>query len=214
MSSKSLRGSRVLDVPFRKQILANSCFPACVRMVLKFYGDDIDEKWLCKNSTLPGHKGCWDVKIGPILIRKGYSVTSFWDGSIQDWNSDSELIKAHQKEYKRAAKQGLKHKKNATISLIKKFIDNNTPVLTEVSSDRLYREHFGYTHMVVIVGYDNKNFYFHDPDKTHGGKNKKVSFGRFRKCWEKISSDSGRSMIVIEKSRFKRLEDIIDKYKN
>ncbi|HLD57268.1 MAG TPA: C39 family peptidase [archaeon] len=109
------------------------------------------------------------------------------------------MIKTHQKEYKRALSIGLKHKKNATISLIKKFIDNNTPVLTEVSADKLYKENLGYTHMIVVVGYDKNNFYFHDPDKIHGGKNKKILFSKFRKAWEKISSNSGRSMTVIEK---------------
>ncbi len=190
---------KILDVPFRKQVLANSCFPACVRMVLKFYGDDIDEKKLCKNSSLSGHKGCWDVKIGPIIIGKGYRVTTFWNGSIEEWNSKSDIIRAHEKQYKKAIRRGLKHKKDATVSLIKKFIDNGTPVLTEVSADRFYNEKLGYTHMVVIVGYDKSNFYFHDPRRLGGKKLKKISINKFRKCWEKISNDSGRSMFVIEK---------------
>src|SRR3989338_7634852 len=190
---------KVLNVPFRKQVLANSCFPACVRMVLRYYGDDIDEKILSKRSSLPGHKGCWDVKIGPILIKKGYNVTTFWDGSIEEWVPKSKLIRAHEKQYRKAIEQGLKHKNGATVSLIKKFIDNGTPVLTEISSDRFYRENLGYTHMIVIFGYDKSGLYFHDPDKKHGDKSRKISFVRFRNCWEKISKDSGRSMFVIYK---------------
>ena len=190
-----------LDVPFRKQVLANSCFPACVKMVLRYYGDDINEKALSKNSSLPGHKGCWDVKIGPIIIRKGYRVTTFWDGSIEEWNSKSDIIRAHEKQYKKSVRQGLKHKKGATVSVIKKFIDNGTPVLTEVSSDKFYNEKLGYTHMIIIVGYDKNSFYFHDPGKKYGGKNKKIPFVKFRNCWEKISSDAGRSMFVIERKQ-------------
>lgn len=197
MPSKSLRSSKTLDVPYRKQVLANSCFPCCVRMVLAYYGDDVDERLLYKKAKLPGHKGAWDVKIGPFLIKKGYNVTTYWDGEIGDWGNAKLLKHAHLKAYKYAIKScGLKHKKGASLELIKKLISKGIPVLTEVSQNKFYNEKLAGTHMVVVIGFDKTGFYLHDPSE---GEKIKIHYRKFRDCWEKIQGNAGRSMVVIEK---------------
>lgn len=190
---------KILEVPFKKQVLANSCFPAAIKMILRFYNDDIDERKLYKKSTLPGHKGTWDFKIGPIIIRKGYRFTSYWNGPVESCCLEPEIIKAYKAAYKKAIKIGMGHKKNASVYLIKNLIGRGIPVIAEVHAGKFYNEKMEWTHVMVIFGYDRKNFYFHDPDKKYGGANKKISFSKFKKCWEKISPDSGKSMSIIEK---------------
>ena len=188
---------KILNVPFNKQVLSFSCFPASVRMVLKYFGDNINEKTLAINSRLPDHKGCWDVKIAPFLIKKGYNVISYWNGLLSGWNASKKLAKAYNAEYKKASKIGFRHKKNARISTIKDYIKNGIPVLTEVDASMFYKKKFDFTHMIVVVGYDKVNFFVHDPDKDWGKTFKKISISKFRKAWEKLSPKSGRSMFVV-----------------
>ncbi|MBI4020418.1 MAG: C39 family peptidase, partial [Candidatus Aenigmarchaeota archaeon] len=196
---------RMLDVPFRKQKLANSCFPACVKMVLGYYGDDIDEKELYENSVLPGHPGAWDVRVSQFLINKGYKVTSYWNGKQESWwGVKQETANAYRREMGKALEMGFIHRQNAGMPLIRKFIDTNIPVLAEVDADVFYGEKLGCTHMVVVVGYDEDNFYVHDPDKKGGGKTRAVPIRRFRKAWERLSPMAGRSLFVIEPKGHKK----------
>jgi len=190
---------KIIKVPFKKQVIDFSCFPAAVNAVLRFYGDEIDERSLYRKSIIKGHgKGSFDVKISQVLIKKGYDVTTFWNGFMEGSGLGKGAIRIYKKEYKKALKKGMVHKRNATISLIKKFIDKGIPVLTEVSAGKFYGTKAWWTHMIIVVGYDSKNFYVHDPDKYVGKKFKKITISKFRKCWEQISPlGVGRSMFVI-----------------
>ena len=197
---------KILLVPFKKQSLSYSCFPSAVNMVLRFYGDAIDEKKLYREAIIPGGKGTWDVKIAPFLIKKGYKVTTFWSGKIGEWGYGPKLIRKYRKVYSEALKHGMRHRQDASIDLIKSFIDKGIPSLAEVSADKFYRRKMGVSHILVVVGYSNKYLFIHDPDIEFGGKFKKVSINRFRRAWEKIapvsgwdiSPSAGRSMTVIE----------------
>jgi len=189
----------ILPVPYHKQVLANSCFPACVRMVLEYYGDRIDEKALYHKALLPGHKGSWDVNIAQILIKKGYSVMTLWKGPTKEWKLPDVTLKHYMIESRKATKLGMKHKSNPTFGLIRKLIRQGIPVLAEVSVEKLYGKKINCTHMIVLAGYGRNNFYVHDPDKEFGAKFRRIAATRFKKGWEKITpSGYGRSVFVIK----------------
>ncbi len=187
---------KILRVPFKKQKLNDSCFPASVDMVLRYYGDLVNEKKLAASTKLSEQDGSSDVKIGQVLLRKGYNVTTFWNGSMHQWNEEKSITRRYKKEYKKSLRLGLKRKKNATLSLIKFFIDKNIPVLAEVSANKFYGRKLDYTHMVVVTGYDNRYFYINDPNKKIGGK-KKITMRKFGKSWKNLYSGFGRSMFVV-----------------
>ena len=199
---------KILDVPFRKQLLENSCFVSGVYMVLKYYGDKIDERKLYWRTIINDTDGAQDVKLAQFLIKRGYKVTIFCNAPIEQWgfSKNPRFIRSYAREYAKALRLGMKHKKNATVSLIKKFIDKNTPVLVEINADKFYGGKKGYSHILVILGYDARNLYFHDPHKDLGGKMRSVSIQKFRKAWEKIAllsgwdigPSAGRSVTVIE----------------
>lgn len=187
---------KILRVPLKRQKFNDSCFPASVDMVLRFYGDVVNEEKLASSTKLSEQDGSSDVKIGQVLLRKGYNVTTFWNGSIYQWNKEKNIARLYKKEYKKSLRLGLKKKKNATLSLMKFFIDKNIPVLAEVHASKFYGRKLDYTHMVVVTGYDKRYFYLNDPDKKLGGK-KKMTLKRFGKSWKNLYSGFGRSMFVV-----------------
>ena len=168
---------KILDVPFRKQLLENSCFASGVYMILKYYGDKINERKLYWGAIIKGSEGAQDVKLAQALIKRGYKVTTFWNAPIEQWGfgNNPKFIRAYKREYTKALRLGMKHKRNATVSLIKRFIDRNIPVLVEVNADKFYGKKVGYSHIIVILGYDAKNLHFNDPHKDLGGKMRRVN---------------------------------------
>ncbi len=201
--------SMILPVPYRKQVTESSCFPACIRMVLRFYGDDVDERWLwMRGILLPEHTGTWDVTLAPVLKSSGYDSVSYWSGSINGWSTTVPLKtrEKYKELYRRGIRDGsLTHRRNASLQLIKKYLSRGIPVLAEVNADVFYGRKCGWTHMVVIVGCSKNFFYVHDPDKHMGGKFLRVSVSRFRASWEKLSSLVSKSMFVIFRRRERKL---------
>lgn len=192
----------ILKVPYFRQKFLNTCFPTCVKMVLAYFGDSIGEREIYKKAKLPGYTASWDVKMGPLLVKRGYKFSSYQNGSVGQWEGVNKItVDAYNLAYKKCLEMGLKHRKNATVSLIRKFLKKGMPVLAEVGRKKFYGKNLAGTHMVVIIGFDKSGFYMHDPDPfpRKGGKCVKISYGKFRNCWEKIQGDSGRSMVVIGK---------------
>ena len=197
-----------LPVPFRKQELANSCFPACVRMTLKYYGFDINEKNLYGKSMIPPWKGTWDVLIAQELIKKGFKVTTGWSGNFEKWNIPRLVEKKYWKEYAKAILQGMNYIKKPTLFMIQSYLYIGVPVMVEVHAGRFYKKKYDFTHMILLTGYNTKYFFYHDPDKKLGGKNKKITRKRFIECWETIYPGAGRSIFIVERKSSPKSKDL------
>src|SRR3989344_5602847 len=104
-----------LSVPYRKQQFENSCLPACIRMVLRYYGDDINERKLFHQGRIKPWKGTWDVTTAQSVLKKGYAVTVGWTGDLTSWNIPLNISKRYWKEYKKAIRKGMRHEKDSTI---------------------------------------------------------------------------------------------------
>lgn len=170
-------------------------------MVLQYYGNDANEKALYRAGKLPGHTGCWDVAVAPMLIKKGYTVTGYWNGSIKAWKLGTKTNQSFKKAKQYATSIGFTHKRNATIPLIKRIIAKGVPVLAEVDADQFYGGNFGWTHVILIAGFDHRHFIIHDPAPHFGARNRKVAISHFKHAWERLFGLAGRSLIVIEKAQ-------------
>lgn len=194
-----------LQVPYRKQQREISCFPACIRMVLKYYGEKIDEKWLHSKGLPEKEERDLDYKrdtiYAKILHKKNYKITSYWNGNIENLNLSKKRYKAYKKEYETAVKKGiLSHKRNASVKTIKNYLNKKIPLIAEVLHRALhYGKYHVWDHKVIITGYDKKYFYINDPDKWEGEKNKKIPIKEFLERWEYITPKSGRMLFIIEK---------------
>lgn len=193
----------ILPVECFHQRSPDTCLAACVRMVLQYYGDRIDElKFYHEARFGRQYPGLCDVCIAMPLIKRGFKITSYWDGHLDDWGvwtTDlAELYKEHEKKALRTKKY--LRRRNASPDLIKKLVTKGIPVIAEVLAGKLYNTHEIGTHMILICGFNKQGFWMCDP----WGLQHFISYKHFSKAWIP-SRRFGRSMIVIEpisKSRF------------
>ena len=144
-----------------------------------------------------------DIIFAKELKKKGYHVTTYWNGVIEGWELPQHRHESYKKEYKNAIKNNIiTHKRNATITTIEKYIDKKIPVIAEKIHHAL---HYGkkktWNHIIIITGYTKKYFFIHDPDKWEGEKYKRITKKEFLNLWEKLSPKSGKMLYIIEKER-------------
>jgi ABC-type bacteriocin/lantibiotic exporter with double-glycine peptidase domain len=183
-----------LKVPYFKQTLEYSCFPASVKMVLSYYGLEFDEVELYNKTKR--QRFCWEDKMAEFLLEKGFKVTIYFEGDTLDHVDKKTENEFYSKLKYLISSKGLIKRENATLDIIKDFLKNKTPVLAEVDADKLYKKKYDMTHMLVIYGFDNEKFYIRDPFDQG---NKKISYDDFKKCWEKIKWGE-RFLFIIEKN--------------
>ena len=117
----------LLDVPYHRQQLETSCFPAAVKMVLEFFGSDVDEHLLWRKGQILGHKGTWDAKLAPYVIQKGFHFESYWSGSVERSKLPPGVKKAYLKATKGARKAGWRYAGKGTTTLIKRYLLKGIP---------------------------------------------------------------------------------------
>lgn len=174
--SATLYDSKRLLVPLICQYpeLPTGCEATATTMVLQFYGEDISaeefaESWLDKNSDFYTYGGI-DFGPDPNLNFVGDPFTSYGYGCyapviVKAVNSNSATCKAEAFFGKDLD------------SLCKEYVDNGKPMLIWASIDMKKTkegtswqlpdgERFTWIsgeHCLVLVGYDEKNYYLNDP---------------------------------------------------
>ncbi len=172
-----------------------TCVAACVKMVLHYFGDRIDELRFYRKSRLsPDFEGLCDVCIVPELARKGYTLVSYWNGRLEDWGVwTPELARLYRNAEKHARKlKAYVRRRNATLGIIKGFIDKGIPVIAEVLAGKFYGTRDIGTHTIVVRGYNKRGLLVCDPYAGHY----LLSYRRFLRAWIP-SRRFGRSMMVI-----------------
>ncbi len=84
--------------------------------------------------------------------------------------------------------------KNANIDNLKHEIKDGRPVIILIDPSHIYGGVGGFGHFIVIVGFEDEEIIYHDPDEPHG-ENMKCEFEAFLKVW----SATRCWMIKIEK---------------
>lgn len=131
------------------------CVPACVSIVLDYYGKKIDQKELKRLIENTEFK---DTNI------RLYTKTKFWkvERALKSLG------------YNWQEKEFNINSGNNGIEFIKKEIKNNNPVI--VSIDAKYGQH-----AVIVNGFDNEHFIVCDPAEDTNYK--KYTIKEFRKIW-------------------------------
>ena len=184
-----------LPLQCHKQQRSYTCVAACVKMVLHYFGDKVDEvKFYKKCQLSPDFEGLCDVCIAPALSKLGYRLISYWNGRLEDWGVwTTDLANLYHAAEKRAKKMKCySRRRNASLKTIKNYIDKGIPVIAEVLAGKFYGTHDIGTHTVVIRGYDKRGLNICDP---YAGTNF-LSYKRFLRAWIP-SKRFGRSMMVI-----------------
>jgi hypothetical protein len=181
-----------LDVPYFRQHNKGECVVACAKMVMGYYGvNESYEKMLqAFNFYSVGESmGLSTPQLGSYLISKGLkaeidTLNPYLFNSKDIGKTQSEL---HQKiktleienyEFEKIKNYflnfiemgGKLNARNITKETIKEAIDNNQTVIIPLVSRMVYSHREGYNfHSNVLFGYNDKNFFLHDPEEPDYG---------------------------------------------
>lgn len=222
-----------LDVPRYKNFNNYSCFVTTIAMVLRYYGDKINQKEVFEKAKVydPNDKTrCIGSTVPSIMLAlkdQGYKMIAWHDKNMSDIKkSGKEMEKFYKiwdRQIKEAEKLGvLENHHHGKISYIKKFLDKNIPVIVGVKSKDFYEgnsfwENSIYnrkwpettSHVVVITGYIKDKYIFNDSSpffKGDEGKDRTILKKRLEKAW--------RNAPEVKNAIFILVKNIPDKLKN
>ncbi len=189
----------VLEVPHIQQISEKTSFAACAEMVLKFFGEDANQRDLyhIAKSGEDGHAS--DVGTSLSIKDLGYKIVSWWTESKNTPPGWSDFMQNfYWPIYWRAVQMGVLEKKEGSdLFLIKEMVDKNLPVIVEVDSQKISGKKSLVPYFIVIKGYSRKHFTYNDPS-TPSGANRIIEFKEFEDFWAETPF-ARKSMAVIMK---------------
>lgn len=164
-----------LSVPLMRQ-KKNECGPTALRIVLKYFGEDISQKEIIS-------------KVGGI---KKYGVkTVDLAGAVEDLG-----FKVHCYSYNKKMSAGKAKIRKPKKSDIVKFLKKKLPVILAVRSSLLFgRKTSTPGHFIVITKYENGKFWYNDP---RDGKNHKIDEEDLMFAWFNNVLDSSAYLLVLE----------------
>ena len=201
-----------LRVPFYKQTTDLNCGPSALKMVLAYFGKNIDIKILEEKIGIKEGKGISTIQIATASSLLGFK-TEFYSKYISfnpenlklDFYkkySDSDIQKS-KKLVKNAKSAGVKiYEKTLPLEKILKFVTKNSIpiVLLDWNIITNGKESGYHGHFVPIVGYDEKEVYVHN----HGLKDTKKFMMINKRIFDKarIAKGTDEDFLVIYKPNF------------
>ena len=193
-----------LDIPFYANTKDNThCFQAALKMVLKYFKPEENFTFEQLDKVTAKVEGLWTWPMaGSIWMQEnGFEVVD-----VEEFDHDkfaNEGISYMEKEFgKEVADAQEKHsdieqeqrfskiflekvavqKRIPVLEDLRKFLKKGYLIICNVNSKAL-KEIQGYSgHAVVIIGFDESNFFIHNPGLP-AIENQKVSFKLFEKAW-------------------------------
>lgn len=174
-----------LNIPFyaQREIVEESekngaCGVVCVKMILDFvHGTTYDVDDLIKETYIVGGKepAGWNHE-ALVRVLRNHGTSSykqeFISHTVSDLSLTTGILNTEQTEKFR----------EIGIQKIKKSIDNGYPVMVSVKAGFGANES---SHIVLIIGYDEENFYMNDSQRPSSEKHPLVcSINRFKEFWK------------------------------
>lgn len=202
---------KTLNVPRYKNFNNYSCFVTTVAMVLRYFGDRINQKKIYEKAKVyhPKDKervfGCTVPSIMLALKNREYKMIAWHDRDnkeIKKAGKEMELFfNIWERQIKEAEKIGiLESHKHGKFSLIKKYLAKGLPVIVGIKSKTFYKgnpfwEKSIYNrkwpedtaHVIVITGYKDGKYLYNDSSpflNGKEGKNMKTSEARLKRAWK------------------------------
>jgi len=165
-----------LDVPYYSQHedikderwQKRACGVVCLKMVLDFH---------LKTLGRPTSKGLsLDEFLEKALEKQAYHQTN-------GWIHDKLLEIARDFGMEAFRKENMEDEEE-----LKDFLEKGNPVIVSVKAKKFSPEFEGKFHQIVLVGYDEKGFFYNDSDyQNDGGKDIFVDLKTFQKYWRKMA---------------------------
>lgn len=164
-----------LNVPFYKQTTALNCGPTALKMVLAYFGEDLDINLLEKRIGIKKGKGIYTIQIATAAASLGFK-TDFYSKCLllNEENLKLDFYKKYAENIDlEESKKWIEDAKKAGVNLEEKTLTLEE-LLSKVSKASVPivlldwnvvkgKEEKGYQgHFVPIVGYDKTNVYLHN----------------------------------------------------
>lgn len=177
-------GVIIPGIPYKSQVdpdaseYRNDCGPACVAMILNAFKIEVSTNAVYRKT---GAKANGYVSVSQMMrAGQAYGVAfNYFSG----WN----------------------------VAKLKESVKNGKPVIALVhygswsSMPGKTQSNFTGPHFVVVMGYDEKHLYVHDPlwwgNRRKEGERKRWTYKEFEKAWSECSKDGNRNFSGIVSSR-------------
>jgi len=220
-----------LELPRYKNFNNSSCFVTTIAMVLRFYGDRINQREIFEKAKVydpNDKKRCIGstVPSGMLALKnEGYKMIAWHDKDEADINNaGKEMEKFYNlwdKQITIAERLGiLENHTHGKISYIEKFLDEGVPVIVGVKSkdfyegnpsweNSIYNKKWSETtsHVVVVTGYTRDKYIFNDSSpffKGEEGKDRIISKKKLEKAWRN-APEVKNAIFVLKKIKNKKL---------
>lgn len=192
----------------------NSCFQACLKMVLKYYLPNENYSWLELDRVTAKKQGLWTWPMAGLvwMQENNFKVINIELFDYKEFidNPERYLIDyygeevGHDQIKNSDIEQGVKFSKklievvevenrSPNFNDIKKLINDGYLIIVNVNSSAL-DGYNGYTgHFVVVIGFDNFSIYLNDPGLP-GQSNRQISLDVFKKAWSYPDSKANNVM--------------------
>ncbi len=208
-----------IKVPIIKQKCKMGCGVAAMSMVYKYFGKDISEKEIIKETggltkwgSFTTDHALMTTKLGFKVICHSYNLEYFEPNYTKLSRKNliektKSLIRKENRPYnKRELKSVLKVLENGidfkmvipSLGVIRKFLDKKLPVVIAVNSAVLFekKKDLRIGHFIVLTGYEKDKFYYNDPDS---GKKKTISSNKLIFALSNNVFDSSAYLLVVKK---------------
>ena len=194
-----------LKVPLYKQTTELNCGPTALKMILSYFGKDIDIKFLEEKTGIKKGKALYTIQIAIAAASLGHQA-DFYSKHILfneehlklDYykkysDMDLDLSKKLVEEAKRLG-VNVQEKKLSLEEILKFVSENSVPIVlldwnvVKGEKEKGYQGHF-----VPIVGYDKKEIYVHN----HGFKNPQKFMPISRDVLDKARKTKGTDEDVV-----------------
>ena len=199
-----------LDVPYFADDTEDEthCVQAVFKMVLKHFMPDKEFSWK-ELDVMTGKqegKGTWLMRGLVNLTKIGFDIVDIerfdyqrvykegekyiWKAlpiPIADWYINKSNLLQEKEQIPPFLEKVEVQSRDAMFSDIEQLMDDGYLVAVEINSGLLNNEDTFAAHLVLLVGYDEDNIYFHDPDPDYGA-DRKVSKELFKKAWSELAS--------------------------
>ena len=195
-----------LEIPFIRSETDKDCGQLALKMALNYFGESFCMEEISKlTKTLPSGL-TWTFGISVAANTLGYGGEVFSSSNFSheeeigyyDTNSGNEgLDVLHELRREGKRLEIPLNEKDLSLDELKDLISENSLVIVLLNWNAVKGIDGYQGHFVLLTGYDNDFFYFHNPGFDRQGSDVKLSNELFKEAWESKGTD--KDLIVISR---------------
>ena len=203
-----------LNVPFYKQTTRLNCGPTALKMILSYFGEDLDIKLLEGKTKIKEGKEIYTIQIATASALLGYK-TKFYSKhlGVNPKNLKMDFYKKYAEDFSDSDKivseakvAGVKiYEKSISLEKILNFVTKKSiPIILLDWNVVINNKQKGYQgHFAPIVGYDRNNIYVHNQGLNNPQEFMKIDKTIFDKARKAKGTDE--DLLVVYKKPIRKL---------